>query len=84
MFRSPSLLLAGLLALLIIHPALAVDLFSFRDGSGRILTFTVPNAEPVPATIDQAGATQVAVDWARRFYRLGDLALLCQVSLIPV
>ena len=30
-------------------------------------------AEPIPATVDQAGATQAAIDWARRFYHLDDL-----------
>jgi hypothetical protein len=72
----PSLWLAGLLTLLAAAPACAVDLFSFRDASGRILAFSVSNTEPVPATVDQTGATQAAIDWARRFYRLGDLGAL--------
>ena len=76
MFRSSSLFLAGLLALLSIHPARAVDLFAFRDRGGRVLAFAVPNTEPIPATVDQAGATQAAVDWARRFYGLDDLDVL--------
>ena len=36
----------------------------------------MPNAEPIPATVDQAGATQAAIDWARRFYHLDDLDVL--------
>jgi hypothetical protein len=76
MFRSPSLFLAGLFALLIINPARAVDLFTFRDANGHLLAFTVSDARPVPATVDQAAATQAAVDWARRFYRLEDLDIL--------
>ena len=74
--ESPSLFLSGLFALLSINPARAVDLFTFRDAGGHLLAFTVPDAKPVPATVDQAAATQAAVDWARRFYRLGDLDVL--------
>jgi hypothetical protein len=77
MFRFPSLFLAGLLALLIISPARGVDLFAFHDeASGYVLAFAVPNTEPIPTTVDQAGATQVAVDWARRYYGLDDLDVL--------
>ena len=76
MFRSPSLFLAGLLALLIVSPACAVDLFTCRDGGGHVLVFTVPDTEPIRATVDQAGATQAALDWARRFYRRDDLDVL--------
>jgi hypothetical protein len=76
MLRSPSLVLAGLFALLIINPARAVDLLTFRDAGGHLLAFTVPDARPVPATVDQAAATQAAVDWARRFYRLDGLDVL--------
>ena len=77
MFWSPSLFLAGLLGLLIVNLARAVDLFAFRDeASGRVLAFAVPDAEPIPATVDQAGATQAAVDWARRYYGLDDLDVL--------
>ena len=36
----------------------------------------MPNAEPIPATVDRAGAAQVAVDWAPRFCRLEDLDVL--------
>jgi hypothetical protein len=61
MIRSPALLLAGLLAALIINTARAVDLFGFRDVGGHVLVFTVPDVDPIPATVDQAGATQVAV-----------------------
>jgi hypothetical protein len=42
MFSSPSLPLAGLLVLLIISPARAVDLFTCRDAGGHVLVFTVP------------------------------------------
>jgi len=77
MFRSPSLFLAGLLALLIISPARGVDLFAFHDeASGRVLAFTVRDTEPIPATVDQAAAAQAAVDWARRYYGLDDLDVL--------
>jgi hypothetical protein len=76
MFGSPRLLLAGLLVLLVLRPAGAVELFAFRQGSGRVLAFAVPNTEPIPATVGQAGATQAAVDWARRFYHLNDLDIL--------
>jgi hypothetical protein len=76
MFRSPSLFLAGLLALLAIHPARAADLFAFRGPGGRILAFAVPKTEPVPATVGQTGVTQAAIGWARRFYRLDDLDVL--------
>jgi len=76
MFRSPSLFLGGLLALLVINPACAVDLFAFRDADGHALIFTMPDVEPIPATVDQAGVTQAAIDWARRFYHLGDLDVL--------
>ena len=51
-------------------------MFSFRDASGRVLAFAVPDTEPIPATVDQAGATQAALDWARRFYRVDDLDIL--------
>jgi hypothetical protein len=34
------------------------------------------DTEPIPATVDQAGATQVAVNWARRYYGLNDLDVL--------
>jgi hypothetical protein len=47
MFRSPSLFLAGLFALLIINPARAVDLFTFRDAGGHLLAFTVPDASVI-------------------------------------
>src|SRR4051812_6508998 len=76
MFWSPALLLASLLIFLATEPAHAVDLFAFRDASGRVLAFAVPDTEPVPATVDQAAATQAALDWARRFYRIGDLDVL--------
>ena len=77
MFPSPPLLLAGMLTLLAATPVCAVeDLFSFRDAFGRVLAFTVPNTAPIPATVDQTGATQAAIDWARRFYRMGDLDVL--------
>jgi hypothetical protein len=76
MIRSPALLLAGLLAALIINTARAVDLFGFRDAGGHVLVFTVPDVDPIPATVDQAGATQVAVGWARRYYGLDDLDVL--------
>jgi hypothetical protein len=59
-----------------VAPTAALDLFAFRDGFGRVLAFAVPAAEPIPATVDQAGATQAAVDWARRFYHLDDLAVV--------
>jgi hypothetical protein len=72
---SAALFLSGLFALLIITPVCAVDLFTCED-SGHILAFTVPDAKPVPATVDQAGATQAAVDWARRFYHRDDLDVL--------
>jgi hypothetical protein len=74
MFPSPPLLLAGMLTLLA-APACAVDLFSF-DAFGHVLAFTVPNTVPIPATVDQASATQAAIDWARHFYRVGDLDVL--------
>ena len=32
--------------------------------------------EPIPATVDPAAATQAALDWARRFYRLKDFEIL--------
>jgi len=76
MIRFPALLLAGLLVLLALIPVDAVDLFVFHEASGRVLAFAVPNAEPIPATVGQAGATQAAVNWARRFYRLNDLDIL--------
>jgi hypothetical protein len=76
MFPSPPLLLAGLLTLLATAPVCAVDLFSFRNAFGRVLAFTVPDTKPVPAMVDQAGATQAAVDWARRYYGLDDLDVL--------
>lgn len=76
MFRSPSLFVVGLLALIIINPAWAVDLFTCQDGGGHVLVFTVPDTEPVSATVDQAGATQAAITWARHFYRLNDLDIL--------
>ena len=76
MFPSPPLLLAGMLALLAATPVCAADLFSFRDALGRVLAFTVPNTAPIPATVDQTGATQAAIDWARRFYRLDALEVL--------
>jgi hypothetical protein len=76
MFRSLSVLLAGLLALSVIYPARGLDLFTFRHVDGRILAFSVPDREPVPAAVDQAGATQAALDWARRFYHLNDLNIL--------
>jgi hypothetical protein len=53
-----------------------VDLFSCRGAFGRVLAFTVPNTAPIPATVDQASATQAAVDWARHFYRVNDLNIL--------
>jgi hypothetical protein len=62
--ESPSLFLASLLAFLDVEPARAVDLLTFRD-AGHVLVFAAPNAEPVAATVDQAAATQAAVDWAR-------------------
>jgi hypothetical protein len=67
--------LAGMLTLLAVAPVCAAELFSF-DVSGRVLAFAVPDTEPIPATVDQAGATQVAVDWARRYYGLDDLDVL--------
>src|SRR3954451_135314 len=73
MFRFLPPFLAGLLALLTVESVRAADLFAFRDGSGRVLAIAVPDTEPIPATVDQAGATQAALDWARRFYRLEDL-----------
>ena len=63
MFPSPPLLLVSMLTLLAATPVCAVDLFSFRDAFGRILAFTVPDTAPIPATVDQAGATQAAIDW---------------------
>ena len=75
MFRFAPLFLAGMFALLAVNPACAVDLFAF-EASGRVLAFGVPDTEPIPATVDQAAATQVALDWARRFYRLEDLDIL--------
>ena len=75
MFPSPPLLLAGMLTQLAATPACAVDLFSF-DAFGHVLAFTVPDTKPIPATVDQASATQAAVDWARHFYRVGDLDVL--------
>jgi hypothetical protein len=42
----------------------------------RLHPLSKPTARPVPATVDQAAATQAAVDWARRFYRLEDLDIL--------
>lgn len=65
-----------MLTLLAAAPVCAVDLFSFRDAAGHVLAFTVPNTAPIPATVDQTGATQAAIDWARRFYRMGDLDVL--------
>jgi hypothetical protein len=53
-----------------------VDLFSCRDASGHVLVFVVSDTEPIPATVDQAGATQAALDWARRFYHRDDLDVL--------
>ena len=77
MFRCPSLFLTGLFTLLIMSPArAAMDLFTCQDGGGRVLVFTVPDTEPIPATVDQAGATQAALDWARRFYHRDDLDIL--------
>ena len=72
----PFLLLASLLALLMIDSARAVDVFAFQNAGGHVLVFTVADAKPVPATVDQAGATQAAIDWARRFYHLDDLDVL--------
>jgi hypothetical protein len=43
---------------------------------GHVLVFTVPDTEPVAATVDQAAATQAAIDWARRFDYLNDLDIL--------
>jgi hypothetical protein len=76
MFFSPPLLLAGMLTLLAATPVCAVDFFSFHDAFGRVLIFTVTSTEPIPATVDQASATQAAIDWARRFYRVDDLGVL--------
>jgi hypothetical protein len=76
MFRFLPPFLAGLLALVMLNPVRAVELFAFRDDSGCVLAFTVPDTEPIPATVDQAGATQAALDWARRFYHLEDFDLL--------
>jgi hypothetical protein len=58
---SASVFLAVLPALSAIQSARAVDLFAFRDSSGHVLTFAVPGTEPIPATIDQAAATQAAL-----------------------
>ena len=59
-----------------IATAAALDLFTFRDAAGRVLAFTVPDAGPIPATVDQAGATQAALDWARHYYHRDDLDVL--------
>ena len=74
--ESPSLFLLGLFAVLTINTTRAVELFAFRDADGHVLAFTVPDTEPIPATVDQAAATQAAVDWARRYYGLDDLDVL--------
>src|SRR4051794_37665274 len=77
MFRfAPLFLAAGLLAPVTVEPVRAVDLFAFRNGSGHVLAFAVPDTEPIPATVDQTSAIQAALDWARRFYRLDDLDIL--------
>ena len=47
MFPSPPLLLAGMLTLLAATPVCAVDLFSFRDASGRVLAFAVPDTDVI-------------------------------------
>jgi hypothetical protein len=47
MFWSPFLPLAGLLVLLIIIPARAVDLFTCQDADGRVLVFTVPDVNVI-------------------------------------
>jgi hypothetical protein len=59
-----------------VHPARAVDLFVFRDAARHVLVLAMPGTEPVPATVDQAAATQAALEWARCFYRLKDLAVM--------
>jgi hypothetical protein len=76
MFWSPALFLAVLMALLAVQSVRAVDLFAFRDAARHVLVFAVPGTELVPATVDQAAATPAALDWARRFYHLEDLAIM--------
>jgi hypothetical protein len=65
-----------LASLLVLDQAGAVDLLTFRDASGRIITFAVYNLGPVPATVDQTAATQVAINWAQRFYHVDDLDIV--------
>ena len=64
------------MAWFVVTSAHATELFSFRVSSGHVLTFAAPGTEPVPATVDQAGATQAALDWARRFYQVADLTVV--------
>jgi hypothetical protein len=64
------------MAFLAVHPARAVDLFACRDAARHVLAFAVPGTELVPATVDQTAATQIALDWARRFYRLKDFDVM--------
>src|SRR6516225_4292972 len=61
--------------LFVVCSACATDLFSFTL-RGHVSAFVVADVSPVPATVDQERAAQIALEWAQWYYGTTNLDLL--------
>jgi hypothetical protein len=57
--------------LVMTRSARGADLCSFQY-HGKVLSFVVPNCDPVTATVDDSTAANLAVKWAVGFYGVED------------
>jgi hypothetical protein len=57
--------------LVVTASAHGADLWSFQY-HGKVLSFVVPNCDPITATVDDSMATNLAVKWAVGFYGVED------------